>query len=790
MVDLDDLFRLHQYVGPESLVELCFRVICKNLDVISVKKQSQFLSKEIPLRSLSQGLVLPSEICDKLIEHVLRSNIVEHHDEFFHMFSDTSATKVKRVKVERSNMTDYSAKILASHKLVELELRDCPAITEAVVEHINANADNLVSLAFRGMGSSNIPTKFIEYQERGYVFKIPNLRSLALEYLSICGPKYDILLNGLTNLTHLDLSCNLVINFDFCELVPHLVSLVLHNVRINTQAPTFVENVCSLKKLRHLDISQFNPAQGRFENPNTILSDIVKGLPQLTSLDISGTNLAGVQIVDRGIQTVKHSSYSEFDDVSNNELCDIPGLASRVDRPLQFLGLYGTNDGACRRRNIPAKLIAGDANEDQILVAAHVCMNNKPGFLQKVLNDLYHVYRYENFHRMDQALCALLEAMEKHPKEKYIQISGSAILFYIVKMKEKGELEPRLKERIIRTLLTGMSIYKDEDTMMRNGCLTLCQFRIPQDMMSNYEALVKLLLHSATHAEHGSYVQRIGIFLLNSLACHVTGREKSLLGQLGCIKTMLNLIKTRVECDIFDDVLAVAWSTMWNVTDETPLNCQRFFDEKGMELFHKCVKQYPNREDLLKNMMGLLGNVAEVKHLRVQLMQRTNIRLFANLLHSTNEGIEIPYNAAGILAHIASDGVQAWTIRRPSRSEVLELMVDAIEQWDIFSERNINYRSFSPLLRLLDIYHTPECQHWAVWAFANLTTVYPQRYCMLVIKEGGLEKLFALLTDPRPYKRIKELAHCVVENCCHYSINSNANDTNESSIHEGYGLDG
>lgn len=76
------------------------------------------------------------------------------------------------------------------------------------------------------------------------------------------------------------------------------------------------------------------------------------------------------------------------------------------------------------------------------------------------------------------------------------------------------------------------------------------------------------------------------------------------------------------------------------------------------------------------------------------------------------------------MAHIASDGVEAWTVTRPSRDEVLELMVEAIQQWDIRTGRNINYRSFLPLLRLLDVYHTPQCQHWAVWALANLTTVY------------------------------------------------------------------
>ena len=81
------------------------------------------------------------------------------------------------------------------------------------------------------------------------------------------------------------------------------------------------------------------------------------------------------------------------------------------------------------------------------------------------------------------------------------------------------------------------------------------------------------------------------------------------------------------------------------------------------------------------------------------------------------------YNAAGVLAHIASDGPEAWTIETPSRPEVLTRMVHAIEQWDLNADRNINYRSFDPILSLVRCYETPECQHWAVWALANLTKV-------------------------------------------------------------------
>ena len=41
-----------------------------------------------------------------------------------------------------------------------------------------------------------------------------------------------------------------------------------------------------------------------------------------------------------------------------------------------------------------------------------------------------------------------------------------------------------LKRKVIRTLLNGMSLHRSDDTMMRNGCLTLCQFKIPDDVVS------------------------------------------------------------------------------------------------------------------------------------------------------------------------------------------------------------------------------------------------------------------------------------------------------------------
>lgn len=57
-----------------------------------------------------------------------------------------------------------------------------------------------------------------------------------------------------------------------------------------------------------------------------------------------------------------------------------------------------------------------------------------------------------------------------------------------------------------------------------------------------------------------------GIYLLNSLACQVDGEQKTIVGDLGAIEKMLQLIEARFNRNVCDEVMETAWSTMWNVT--------------------------------------------------------------------------------------------------------------------------------------------------------------------------------------------------------------------------------
>ena len=223
--------------------------------------------------------------------------------------------------------------------------------------------------------------------------------------------------------------------------------------------------------------------------------------------------------------------------------------------------------------------------------------------LENILNDLFNVFRFDTCENIREALDILLLAMERHISQKLIQISGSASLYYVAKSEAvKRDLNLRVKRKILSTLLNGMLEHREDPTMMRNGCLTLCQFQIPQDVLFDYERLVRILLHCVSEHtdEQNNFIQRAGIFLLNSLACQVDGQQKRLVGRLGAIEKMLFIIAEKLAAGICDDVMETAWSTMWNVTDETPGNCERFLNGNGMQLFLLCKEKFPEKQDLLR----------------------------------------------------------------------------------------------------------------------------------------------------------------------------------------------
>ncbi|KAL1232246.1 Zyg eleven-related protein [Trichinella spiralis] len=317
----------------------------------------------------------------------------------------------------------------------------------------------------------------------------PNVKALIFHNDGKYGPPNYIvddfisqLLKPLPQLTYLDLSYwsqlgDLSCLVDYCQLT----TLILHGVGRIQHA---IDTICKMKTLRYLDLSQHNRSIGDFVNPVTTLDRIIRSLPELTGLDISGTNLAS----NPTQQDLPRCELDDDDEAEPHEHIetDIFGLR-HLKRKLKFLGLFYTH--ASHYRLIPAEIIAGELTESQVFVTIEHNIG-RPMQLLGALNEAYQLYRYGDPNKAKEGLEYMVWVMRRHMANSSIQIAASACIFYILRLVKLPVAE---RQAVIDILLTGMEQHS-EITMIRNCCLSLCQFEIPQDMHNSYIRAMRLLL--------------------------------------------------------------------------------------------------------------------------------------------------------------------------------------------------------------------------------------------------------------------------------------------------------
>ncbi|KAF0310736.1 Protein zer-1 [Amphibalanus amphitrite] len=472
---------------------------------------------------------------------------------------------------------------------------------------------------------------------------------------------------------------------------------------------------------------------------------LLRGFSSLTHLELSNVysdvDVSFVARMPRLVALVLHNvsivsmeRLAVLSELRHLDISSPPPVAGRRRRPPAdpdrllerlFLGIYGCN--ASHRKHIPALRIGGDIGETQLLLAAaahrrHVFM------VADVLEQLEMLLQMNNgVTRWQEILHLALDSMDEFSFCKDYSYP----------------------------LFRSVALYRKSVRLRHFIAMTLMNFDVPREMMFCFEGFLDTLSHmlSGLLSERDNFVERVLIFLLNKTCCDVDGRRKVMVGERGLVKMLLKAIHARLQDHICDDVMCCLWSCLWNVTDETPENCALFLDNRGMRLFTQCLSKFKTDSgDLVRNMMGLVGNIAEVQHLRAHFMTKETVETFLRLLNYSSADLEISYHAAGVLSNMLSDGPAAWTLSEPGCVEVSARLERAVRGWNVMAERSINYRSLAPIIRLLRC-DVPESQLWAAWALANLTQAVPERYGRMVEEEGGarLLRLVAAAGDQGSY---------------------------------------
>nr|CAB3267910.1 protein zer-1 homolog [Phallusia mammillata] len=512
----------------------------------------------------------------------------------------------------------------------------------------------------------------------------------------------------------------LLVRYRLESMKDTLLSLTLHEVYLG---PDDFETIFKLYNLQHLDVSHQDQqtSQSSDNRPDISLWDILDALPNLESLDISSTEIGDRLYKDSPSRSITGERY----------------LKTPVKRKLEFLGLLETEGCEITNIHLLAETVTGYANELQMINGIETYMH-RPAQSTICYNHLYALHRSQPITCPHRLLRLLLESMDTHPQVGALLLTCTANFFFLTR-RYYATYSKDQRNSIVLAIVKCLEQSQTSNLVVRNCLLTLFHFDVPGDFIFCYQRIAAVVLNTFTRHQKNPDINSIAVHMCNTLVCSLEHDMKKEVSQnINFVFTILEVIKKRHEDDVCDEVMEVCWSTLWNVTDETPKNSSDFIELNGLNILLECFDTFSTKHELHKNMMGLIGNIAEVKDLRPHLRTHELIKLFRTLMIK-NENIEISYNSCGALAHLMSDGPTAWPLGGVKRSDVLSDMFRTVESWDINSTRHINYRSFKPILGLIEG-DVSESIHWACWALCNLSGL-EDRYKRLLLKENGKEIL-------------------------------------------------
>lgn len=461
-------------------------------------------------------------------------------------------------------------------------------------------------------------------------------------------------------------------------------------------APTILQ----LKNLRHLDISLVNERfEGITDNAiNTILNN-PDSLPNLTYLDLSGwRNLC-----------IKESLESYLKSHTNLKYLGL------VLNSVNFDLMFSEPNYEHFKRDL---IIGGLGNEEQIKITLRKYYE-RPSYIQKALYHLFQLTMTFSCARPD-IFELVLPSMAAHSTNFGVQMAATACLYNLTRGDLSKNIHPHILSKGVFLTLNAMEIFPEEYQLQKNSLLILCSDRILQEVNFERYRCAKLVLDSLCIFDDIN-MNRMAVAICSILAAKVSTGETSVLGAKPVyIRKLLSMVHSRVETKLSDITMKFTLSALWNLTDESAATCKVFLELGGATLFLNVLTSFRNDSAIETKVLGLLNNIAEVEKLRYSLMINSLIEELYLLLKS--EHIDVSYFAAGIVAHLASDGASKWSVIVYSRIEMLDALEVAVSKWKVPDSEMVAYRSFKPFFPLLRRDMDHQVQLWAVWAIHHVCT--------------------------------------------------------------------
>ncbi|XP_076420805.1 protein zyg-11 homolog A isoform X1 [Peromyscus maniculatus bairdii] len=713
---------VQEEASPYSLVNICLDILIANLEQWCSKRPDGTLC-------LPEHWRFPHEIADQFLERMAwQGKLTDSTASIF----QGKRTHLKRVRIQRSRLSAAAfTKAFCHHKLFEVDATSVDSELPAadIVHALQSSAWIQNNLQCLLLDSTSVP----QNSRLLALGRFTGIRTLNVANVSFWNDDLAIV-SQLPHLESLDISNTLVTNISaLLACKDRLRSLTMHYLKCLTMANRQILAIFrQLKRLLHLDISDHRQLRSDLASLLLQQEDI---LPSLVSLDISG----GIDITDEAVESF---------------------LQQRPE--IQFVGLLSTDAGYSDFFVAKQGLkVAGGANMSQISEALSQ-YRNRPCFVKEALYRLF-----TETLSLSAILPAILKlvaiGMRNHPQNLPVQFTASACVLNLTRQGLARGMPIRLLSEVTCLLFRAMKNFPYYQQLQKNCLLSLTSSRILMDVPFDRLDAAKLVMRWLCRRENPK-MQTMAVSITSFIALKLSPEETEQLQEelIMAVKELVTIIRQKTAENLDDVTFLFTLKALWNLTDECPLACKYFIENKGLAVIMQVLETF-SVSVIQSRVLGLLNNIAEVRELSPKLVTEDLLRHIISLLRSTN--IEVSYFAAGVIAHLTCDK-QHWLSRDLQRSDLLQNLRVTMENWPSSRCKMsalVTYRSFKAFSPLLGNFSQPEVQLWALWAVHHVCSKNPSKYCPLLVEEGGLQLVCDIQEHGQANAQVRQMAASILE---------------------------
>lgn len=702
-------------LSPASLEETCLNFICTNVEALCREdnKNVEDLGFSFPRLTFISPIFLHEQLAENIMKTLsCRGKLTTR---IATLFSDPNTCRIRKLDLRETEVAAAVIKhLLIQHRVLKLDLHGATLSSSVLDELLN-----LVSSTLRELNVSDTSCHFSS------IHPLRCLTHLDASNTYISDDEVFLASQHLHCLQCLNISHTAVSKTtSFANLKSQLKTLLAFDAPVAWRNPVEFREFTSLQML---DISRNPDNMSGYDWPSDAekLEEMLGDkdvMPNLTYLDVSGTP----RILDCPLQTFLNSHPK-----------------------LHFLGLCKTGLTS-HAKWLPTNIkITGEANEQQILSSLQA-YPDRASYMTEALRGLFHCSKNWT-ERKPEVLQLVLSPLEKHPEDLRVQMAATACVFNIIRGGGGSEedVHPTYLSKIASLALSAMNNFPDKQDLLRNCLLILETRQLLNKANFDFFKACSSAMDALCLFSSDQNISRLATKLCAILSSKISTSETLDLGSERNIVTLLNIAQEKISGNEADYTLSLTLSALWNLTDEAPSTCLLFVEKGGLQIAAQGLKAFRGGiQDqhiiIMRKILGMLNNIAEVSELRKCLITVDFMNLFRSFLE--DQPIQLSYFSGGILSNVLLNWSEDEDLPLFIKELTLLELEKAVKGWELPSEELVSYRTFNPFVELLES-PMPAVQMWALWGMLHVCSRNAKRYIPLLV-DGGIIEIAEQMIGP------------------------------------------